>query len=215
MMIGLGAAAIIVVGGGAAYLLTQDNEDSNSTDTSQSSTGDASQANSFNPNWSETQPFVATITTDGEVTGTIASDGEGAISFTATVNGQESRFIYTDDAYYACTGDECTKLPLSQSSTSSFDPAQYQFDEDRISSLKGLTSYKGQEPCGSTTCDVWEYSTEGTTSTLYLDTNTKSIVRVRHVSANGQESDITYEYKDVSIAVPANAQEINIPNVPQ
>ena len=117
--------------------------------------------------------------------------------------------IYTSDAYYSCQGDNCVKFPISQSGDSGFDPSAYTYDESKLSSYAN-PAYKGQQSCPSGTCDVWEVSAGGVTSTLYVDSSSKRITQVES-TVGGKTSKIVYEYKDVSITVPANAQTIPVP----
>ena len=117
--------------------------------------------------------------------------------------------IYTSDAYYACQGDNCVKYPISQSSNSGFDPSAYTYDQAKLASYTSPAN-KGQQSCPSGTCDVWEVSAGGYSSKLYIDSDTKRITQVESTVA-GKTSKIVYEYKDVSITVPANAQTIPVP----
>src|SRR3990167_1460111 len=202
--------AVVVVGGGAAYVLTKDDEDKTKTTTSQEN-GSNSNASAFNPASTEGLEFKATLTTTG-TTGTteatIKHDDKGNTQYTATTNGQQVKIIYTADAYYMCTGDNCIKYPSSQSSSSGFNPSDYTYDQSKLAGYANGAAYKGQKSCASGTCDVWSVSAGGGTSTLYVDRSTKRITQVESTIA-GNTTKIVYDYSDVTITVPANAQTIH------
>ena len=208
VLIGVIVAAVVVVGGGAAYMLTKDNnEETDQTNTSQ--TSPSTNANAFNPASTEGLEFVATISVDGTTSSTMEHDDKGSTRYVATTGGQQMEIIYTSDAYYACQGDSCVKYPISQSSNSGFNPGDYTYDQARLASYTSPAN-KGQQSCPSGTCDVWEVSAGGVTSTLYVDSSSKRITQVES-TVGGKTSKIVYEYKDVSITVPANAQTIPVP----
>ena len=208
VLIGVIVAAVVVLGGGAAYMLTKDdNGETEQTNTSQAN--QSTNANAFSPASTEGLEFTATITTDGAGTATFEHDDKGSTRYVATTGGQQMEIIYTSDAYYSCQGHDCVKFPISQSSNSGFDPSQYTYDENKLASYAS-PAYKGQQSCESGTCDVWEVSAGGYTSTLYVDSSTKRITKVQG-TVGGKTSTIVYEYKDVTITVPANARTITVP----
>jgi hypothetical protein len=207
LIIGLVVAAVVVVGGGAAYMLTQDDDSDNQQQLSQDSSGADNSA--FNPASTEGLEFSATITVEGAPTATFEHDDQGTTRYVTTTGGQEMEIIYTSDAYYSCQDDNCIKFPISQLGNSGFNPGDYTYDEDRLGSFAS-PAYKGQQSCESGTCDVWEVSTGGVTSTLYVDSNTKRITKVQGTVA-GKTSTIVYDYKDVTINIPQNAQTITTP----
>ena len=207
VLIGVVVAAVLVAGG-AAYMLTRDEDSDNQQQSSQDSTNSGSSA--FSPASTEGLEFTATISVDGSETATLEHDDQNNSRYVTTIGGQQTEIIYTSDAYYTCqSGGNCIKFPLSQSSNSGFNPSDYTYDENKLSSYAS-PAYKGQGSCESGTCDVWEVSAGGVTSTLYVDTNTKRITKVQG-TVNGKTSTIVYDYKDVTITVPANAQTITTP----
>lgn len=214
MMIGLIAAGVIIVGGGAAYMLTR--EDDSAPAGSSQEAGDASAA-SFNPTSTEELEFKATIATqkDGQtMTATLEHDDQNRSRYVSNLGGQQTEVIYTNDAYYTCqAGGTCIKFPISQSANSGFDPSAYNYDQSELAGFSDR-SYKGKKDCPSGTCDVWEVTAGGFTSTLYIDSRTKRITQVEGNIA-GANSKIVYDYTDVTITVPANAQEINVPGAAQ
>lgn len=210
----IGAAVLLIaVGGGAAYfVITADEDDSNSQNTSQS-TDNQSSENQFAPASTEGLEFKATITTTGggtAGTSTIEHDDQGNTRYTASRSGQQTEIIYTMDAYYMCTADNCIKYPISQSSNSGFNPSDYTYDESKISGYRSGSTYQGQQSCPGGTCDVWSVSSGGVSSTIFIDADSKRIVQVEG-SVGGVTSRTVYEYVDVTISIPEDAQEINLP----
>lgn len=204
--------AVALIGGGGAYLLANndDNDKKSSDMTLQSSTDQTSSSdNSFAPVATKGLPFVATITnsgTSGNSESKIEHDGKDKTRYTSSAGGQQTEIIYTSDAYYLCSnGANCIKYPVSQSGSSGFNPADYQYDQEKLGGYKNNASYKGTQDCVAGTCDVWSVSTDGLSSTIFIDTKTKRISQVEN-SQQGITSKIVYEYKDVTINVPANAQ---------
>ena len=207
VLIGVIIAAVVVMGGGAAYMLTKDDDSDSQQQSSQNSTDTGN--NTFGPASTEGLEFTATISVDGTQSAMLEHDDQGNTRYIATSGGQQIEIIYTSDAYYSCQGDNCVKFPISQSSNSGFNPGDYTYDETKLSGYAN-PAYKGQQSCPSGTCDVWEVSAGGVTSTLYVDSNTKRIAQVES-TVGGKTSKIVYEYKDVTITVPANAQTITTP----
>lgn len=200
----IGAIVIMMLGGGAAtYVLTKD-DDKNKEGSSQTSSG--SNNNTFNPASTENLEFAATITAEGAPQATMEHDDKGNTRYVTAQGGQQMEIIYTSDAYYSCQGGSCVKFPITQSGNTGFDPSAYTYDEAKLAGY-GNPSHKGRQSCPSGTCDVWEVSAGGVTSTLYVDSDTKRITQVEGTVA-GKTSKIVYEYKDITITVPANAQTL-------
>lgn len=211
----IGALAALVIIGWVAYIATKDDgKSSSSKNTSQTTNNSPNDQNNFAPASTEGLPFIATISIGSDGTTTVAKlehDGKDKTRYTATQNGQEMQFIYTTDAYYSCTGDKCIKFPMSNLASSGFNPSDYQYGADKLSGYRSGAAYKGKQNCTSGTCDVWSVSVDGVTSTLYVDGGTKRITQVDSTQG-GKTSKIVYEYKDVTIDIPANAQ--TLPTVP-
>lgn len=205
----IGLVAAVVVGGGIwAYLANQDDE-ATSNDTNQS------QQDGENP------AFNATSTADLDFVGTISGSGqEGTIVFeydkdtdsiryiATSADGSEIQTITTPDAYYAQANGQWIKYPTG--TDSGFNPDNYQYTADELATYQG-SAYQGTQDCASGTCHVWRYNAGNTESTLLIDTSTGYIVRVSSVVGD-QTSAIDYEYKEVSITAPADAQEIELPS---
>lgn len=203
----IGAVVLILLGGGAAaYVLTKE-DDKNKESASQ--TSPSPNNNAFNPASTENLEFAATITAEGAPQAIMERDDKGNTRYVTSQSGQQMEIIYTSDAYYSCQGDTCMKFSISQSGSSGFDPSAYTYDEAKLAGY-GSPAYKGKQSCPSGTCDVWEVSTGGVTSTLHVDSSTKRISQVEG-TVGGRTSKIVYEYKDVTISVPQNAQTVTVP----
>lgn len=203
---------LLIAGGVAAYFITKDDENNNETSTSQTTTPPTTTSQkTFSPAVNSNQPYAATVTTNAngqKKTATLISDGQGNFSYSTEVSGQTVSTVYTKDAYYICQGtSKCIKYATTNLSKSGFDPSSYQYDTSRIENLKNSANYKGQQACpnGGGTCEVWSVTSANgnTTSTVYINTSTKRIVKA--TTSNGTtENDITYDYKNVHITVPTN-----------
>lgn len=199
-------AAVIIVGGAVAYTLTKEDKDKPSQTNSQNANDQAS----FAPESTEGLEFKATITTTSGSTSTQATierDDKNNTRYVANQGGQQMEIVYTSDAYYSCQGANCVKFPISQSSNSGFDPSAYTYDQSKLAGYRNGSSYKGKQSCPAGTCDVWSVNAGGATSTIYVDTDTKRISQVES-GQSGASSKIVYEYTDVTINVPANAQTL-------
>ncbi|HEY5550100.1 MAG TPA: hypothetical protein VIK37_02795 [Candidatus Saccharimonadales bacterium] len=207
----IGVIVLLLIGGGAAAYFTTKDNDTTTPSTSQTSGGQSANGANFNPASTEDLEFTATITTAGAGSATFEHDDKGSTRYVATQNGQQIEVVYTSDAYYSCQGDNCVKFPISQSSNSGFNPGDYTYDQTELANYRSSSSYKGKQSCPSGTCDVWSVSVSGNTSTIYIDADTKRITQVESTIA-GKTSKIVYEYKDVTIDIPANAQTIPTPS---
>lgn len=203
--------------GGAGYYVYKKQQDKKNT---QSVTGgqDLQASNGgpdFNPQFGENDPFIATIT--GTVNGEestikLASDGKGTTEFTMTSEGQEIRYIYTADSYYMCTGGQCTVMKLDGASQATLNSDDYTYSQEEIANFKSTSTYLGQQSCPSGTCNVWQVNdgVEGSTNKLFVDTGSNRITQIE-MTTNEGTSTIAFEYKDVTINIPANAQELVTP----
>jgi hypothetical protein len=208
LLIGL-VAAMVVGGGVVAYVATQNDDDANQNGNgAQTQDGDTPQ---FSPVSTEGLDFVGTITgagQEGEVTFEYDKDSQ-SFRYIASSNGEAIETITTPDAYYAMTGGRWIKYPTG--TNSGFDPESYQYDDGELANYQGNSAYQGTESCAAGTCHVWRTTSEGSESTLLIDTDTGYIVRVS-TTTGGQTSSIDYEYKDVTITPPADAEEISFPD---
>lgn len=208
------AGAVIVlllIGGGTAYFATKNKADKSSQKSSQPENNQSGGSqNSFSPASTEGLEFKATISSSGggtDSSATFEHDDKGSTRYVANTGGQQIEFIYTSDAYYSCQGGgNCVKYPLSQAS--GFNPGDYTYDQGKLTGYRNGAAYKGQKSCPSGTCDVWSVSAGGkAASTLYIDSGTKRITQVETAAAS-VTSKIVYEYTDVTIDIPTNAQTL-------
>lgn len=202
-------ALVLLIGGGAAFALTRNKDDSNGSTTQKNG---AKTGSGFDAVSTSGASFVATITTtvEGkEVVATMEYDkNSGNVRYTSNTDGQNFVIVYTSDAYYMCqTADNCIKYPVGQGQSSGFDPKAYEYSDEELAGWKNTALDKGKKACASGTCYVWEVNTGGYASSVYIDTKTKRVIQVESATAAGA-SKIVYEYKDVSITPPANAQTL-------
>jgi len=196
--------AIVAVVAGGAFVVTR----SGDTPTNDSSQTIQSSNQTFSPVNTMQQSFVATITTTGgqqNLTTNVEHDGNGNWHYTASVGGQTSEVVSTADAYYTKQGDTWYKSASSQG----FSKDAYEVTPDELASFQSAVSYKGTESCSAGQCHVWEATNyQGNDKlTFYVDVASNRIVRmVSRVGAS--TTDITYEYKPVTVQIPTNAQEL-------
>jgi len=208
----IGVIIAFLIGGGAVYFLTKSDKKDNSETKANSNSSQSSSGSDFAPVSTKGLDFTATITStgaSGESTAKIEQDGDKT-RYVATADGQETQVIYTSDAYYTCTNGQCYKFAKTQSANSGVDVGSYEYDESEIANFRNTAAYKGKQDCPAGTCDVWSVTTAEETSTLYIDSKTKRISQVEGTNA-GVTSKIVYDYKDVTIDVPQNAQTLQTP----
>ena len=215
LIIGLVVGGVVLVGGGA-YFVTQNGSDSSNDSASQQSSENASQDSStqaFDAVSTNDTSFVATISTSDTEGKTSQSTMEydkssGNVRYTSTADDKTFTITYTSDAYYMCqSADRCIKYPLNGVGDSGFDRSAFEYTAEELAGYKNSSAYQGKKDCPSGTCDVWQVSEGDYRATIYIDAGSKKIVQVEGTTG-GTTSKIVYEYKDVSITPPANAQEI-------
>ncbi len=200
--------AVIVIGGGgaAAYFYTQ-NDNTASSDTNTTATD--KRPSVFEPKQTTDRDFKATLTTEGETVKTSFEydTDEKVFHYESNVDGQTFESITTEDAQYMYTNDKWLKYPVGQQQSTNFDPEEYQFDDEELRDYQSNVEYKGTESCSVGRCHVWKADTPESESTFYVSTKDGYIVKVETV-VDGKISTITYEYEDVEIEVPTDAQEL-------
>ncbi|MDZ7744807.1 MAG: hypothetical protein U5K77_03585 [Candidatus Saccharibacteria bacterium] len=222
-LIGLFAGLIIVVGGVFAYMYFTGDDVTNQQNQEEQATTDNNDRQTpepgFNPVDTEEVAYIATISgsdEDGEISGTIESDGQGSIVYKFTDNGTSSEMYVTPDGTYACQdGSDCVKFSNnnedSANSASPFNPDRFNFNEEDYNDFRDIATYEGSSPCSSGTCDVWSYVDEDTNTdtTTYIDNSSNRIVRIESDEANSSFV-IEYDY-DVSVTItpPENAQDLS------
>lgn len=211
-------AVLIVGGGGAAYMLTR--EDDTSTESSNSTgandTNDtekkSNDAPEFNPLATIGESFTANMSIEstdgtGTFTGVIDKDADGNTKFSGEQDGETIEFyLTTDGKYIVCEAGECFSLTGGDSPIAVSD---FTATDEDIAKYKETASFKGEVDCLSGRCDSWEYQDEvGDLVTIYIDQDSKKVSEVRGTDEDGSKVVITYEYKDVTITLPENVQEI-------
>lgn len=208
-IVALVIGGVVVVGGATALIINGGSEDDTNTGSSNSTSQTAAQ---FSPAKTTNLSFVATTTStvDGKTTNSVMeSDAKtGAIRYKAGAADSGFTFIYTKDAYYMCPeSGACFKYALGQGQGAAFDPKTYQYDDAKIADYKTNTKSLGRESCPAGTCEVWQVSGSGYGAKIYIDNDTKRVSQVIS-DASGVSSKIVYEYRDVSVEIPTNIQEL-------
>ena len=217
LIIGL-VAGVVVVGAGAAYIVTSGGEDetnnnSQTTESTNNSQQESTDGQTFNPANTIEQDFVATFTTQsdgGEISATVNYDKDSSSwQYVTTTGDQDAEFIITADAYYSKLDGQWVKLPSSGDAATGFDTKQLELSDSEVTAFQERASYKGEASCPAGTCDLWEVENyEGAEKiSFYLNKDTNTMSQLVTV-ANGATSTITYEYKDVTVEVPENAQTL-------
>jgi hypothetical protein len=203
------AIVVLVLGGGAgAYLLTRDDDGDSANQTEQNDGG----SGSFDAVSNQNLPFVVNFSMsgeNGESNATIEYDGKGAWRYSAEQEGQTIEYISANNYFYTRAGEEgWYKYPFAAGEATSFDTSSYEFSESDLAALKASGQNKGRENCPAGSCDVWETSDEsGNRTTVYIDTDSRRISQIKSVTG-GTTTTMVYDYRDVSIEIPADAQEL-------
>lgn len=205
----------LLVLAGLVYVFTRDSEGNDTTtgnNTEQTEqTGESDVNKAFAPlDMTETE-FEATVEgtdTDGNSYEMLLQyDGEGRSRMSGEQNGTRFETIFTADAFYSCQGENCVKFPVTQTESAPFQPGEYVYQDEDYDTFRDNANYLGRQDCPAGTCDVWEVTEDGYTTKLYIDDNQR-ISQVKGDDGSGGEVTITYEFKDVTINIPANAQTI-------
>lgn len=113
-------------------------------------------------------------------------------------------------AYISADGDEWYDLGESSDADSITSPDEF----TSFAEVLGEDDYEyiGLEDCDSGKCQVFEYSDEDATTTIYVDANDKRVSEVKETSTNfeGEEESSTLVVSyDVSVEAPENAEELS------
>jgi hypothetical protein len=206
LVIGVVVAAVVGVGA-VIYFATQGEDNGDTANNSANQSDQSGDAPLFNPTGTNGLDFVGLISgsgAEGDITFEYDKDSD-SFRYLASSNGEAIETITTPDAYFAMAGGEWIKYPANTSS--SFDAAEYQYDDDDLNTYQGSSIYAGTEACSTGTCHVWRHTAENTETTLLVDTETNYIVRVS-AKVGEQTSVIDYEYKDVTVTPPTDFQEL-------
>ncbi|MDZ7786253.1 MAG: hypothetical protein U5L95_03990 [Candidatus Saccharibacteria bacterium] len=209
MIIGI-IVAVLGIGGSVAYFVTRNNgEESGSQTTAQEDeqSAESGDAPTFDPAATSGQDFVATMngtTTEGEeFNGEIEYDSNGSTHFTGTTAGEQVEFYTTANRYVLCTAGNCFEYGDQSSLPSTPD---YNYNEEDFSDFRDTANYQGRQSCPAGTCNVWEITEDGTTTTVFI-TDDQTVSQAK-TSGTGGEFTITYEYRDVNISLPQNVQSV-------
>jgi YD repeat-containing protein len=206
---------VLLVAGGAGaayYFMKKDKNSSQQTaqNTQTSTPTTETTPPSFDALSVDDMPRIATVETekDGKTsTLTLSYDGHGNAKTETMQGGKAVTFYYTKNAYYMCSGSKCYKYKIVNGSTGDINPDDYQYGKQTIENFRNSAVYKGQQDCPTGICDAWEMSSAAGTTTLLVNPETKRVIKVVNVSA-GATTTIVFNYKDVSIEIPENAQEL-------
>lgn len=209
-------ALVLVLGGGAAVYLSKNNKSDNaSSSNGQSSGASNSTSNQFNA-VPTTGSFKATITTQtdsGQTETVMEHDPDQNITkVTGTANGQSYTYYYTSDAFYMCqTDDSCMKYASGTNFANVFDPSTYEYDQGQLDAYKNTSIYQGEKDCVAGTCNVWQVTnSDDYQFTMYVDKATQRISQVESTTGTTKSS-IVYDFSPVSITLPTNVTEVNLP----
>ncbi len=214
----LGIIIIVVVAGGlATWSLTkkdtkqQDNAvQTTQTANSETTAEQSSETPSFDPKATKDRAFVATLegTSSNNVvlTGTIESDGKGTVHFSGTQAGDSVEYyLDASQAFIFCQEGKCYRYGANQSGLNIGD---YEVSDEDIAKYKESATYVGTESCTTGTCEVWQYKDEEQTDTkIYINKNTKLVSEVVGTK-DGDTFKVVYEFKDVTVTLPTDVQEI-------
>lgn len=206
----------VVVVGGATIILSGKDDSSKNTSSSGSKTN---QSSLFDAQPTAGASFSATMTTTDNkgvktMDGLMEFDAKSGLSkFIGKIGDQTMTMIYSKDAYYVCQSEnECFKYSTTQSSSSGFNPNNFQYDDSKLSGYKTTAKSVGTKSCPSGTCNVWTVDNAANTK-MYIDTKTKRVSQFTSSTDQGSTK-VVYSYKDVSIAIPANAKDISNLGIP-
>lgn len=210
-------AGVVVVISGAAIILTGNNN--KTSDSTKSAGSNSNQSTVFDAQPTAGASFSATMTT-ADSKGVKTMDGlmefdakTGLSKFTGKIADQTMTMIYSKDAYYMCQAEtECFKYSTAQSSSSGFNPNNFQYDSTKLTGYKTNAKSVGTESCPSGSCSVWIVD-NATNTKMYIDKKTKRVSQFMSSTAEGSTK-VVYNYKDVSITIPQNVKDISNLGIP-
>lgn len=201
---------VLALGAGAYFMLTKDDSESDSDQTTNAQTTDQSDNPLFSARSLADTSYVATMNStsgDGNLTAIIRSDGRGNLHYSGSYEGGTSDFYSVDGQTIVCTDDECFASAALQPPV---DESQYDYTEEDVASWREKAVYKGKQACPAGTCDTWEVSEVDGNGTIYIDGNG----RISRATWNTSEGSMTidYSYEPVTITAPENVQ--TLPELP-
>ena len=168
------------------------NQPNQSSNTSKASNVDP--AKEFAPQPLDSLAYVATAktTVGGQTVETVTeSDGKGTFKVSSTTQGTKSESYVSGSTVISCVNDECTKSTVDADSQEAASLAP------SVAEYKDSATYSGSEACPAGTCQVWKATGSLGEVTYYIDDQN----RISKVVMGQAET--VYEYKNVSITVPA------------
>ena len=210
---------LVLLAGGAFFIFggSDDSGEEASVSTNQSSdssSGDSSGSSSdtFNPVNTTQQAFTATVTTttaEGTFTGEIKHSGDDTWQYRGENNGEEFEAIITPDSFYTYGNGQWFKLPVEQSTELGLDTEDFEVTDEELLEFQSILSSKGDADCPAGTCTLWEAEEYEGNEMLqfYVSNSDNKISKLVSESSDGK-IEIVYTYDDVTIKIPANAQEL-------
>ncbi len=206
-VVGLVVALLLIVGGVLAFTRLQNGDENGDQQAAEQTDNDYEELARATEAMSDAS-FIATITgdsTEGPINVTMEQDGQGSSRFVTEQNGTTLQFIITPDAAYSCENDDCMQFASEDVEGSFFEPDDFVYSEDDMDVLQANATFAGQEECPAGTCNVWEVTEGADTSRIYISTSDNTISQVSVTGPEGSFN-ITYDYQDVTITPPENAE---------
>lgn len=187
-------ALIAIVGIVVAMNMNNQDEAANTQTNQATNTTDPSKE--FNPQSLDSLSYVSTSTTTvaGQtVESKTESDGKGVLKTSSSYGGTTTESYITGDTVITCVNNECSKTTVDANTEAAEDFAK------EASSYKDTAEYIGTEPCGGDTCQVWKANGPAGEITYAIDSEN----RIAKITLAGTGAETVYEYKAVTIVVPA------------
>ena len=188
-------AILAIVGIVIAINMNNDKNDGANNQTNQTANSNVDPSKEFNPQPVDSLSYVATSTTtvSGQtIESTTESDGEGTMKTSSTAGGMKSESYIKGDTITTCVNDECSTSKVDASAEESAAAMQ------DASQYKDSAKHSGTEACPAGTCQVWKATGPAGDVTYYIDDQN----RISKITMSGTSTEVTYEYKDVSITIP-------------
>lgn len=214
VIIGIIIAVVVVAAGIGGYtFIKKKNADSSNENQS-----------NFQPSSTDGQPFIATTTVTpkkGAKTVTVMkTDGQGNSEYVLD-NSNNTKLVFTDDFYYTCSRNKCSKIASTADMGFVADPKSHHVSQAEINNAQENAQFESQQPCpDGGTCDVWKanaFNDSGSVATIYMETASRRVVQINVEDAEGTKTVTKYKYEPVNIQIPSNAREITIkiPDAPE
>lgn len=168
---------------------------------------------SFSPLKNANKSFEAEVnvvpTQSPAITGRIQHNGKRIFRMEITQSGRLFETYETPEKSIYCQTSGCYYTDPKETKEL-FDTARLLYEENELQDLgRGLKKTR-EEPCGQTTCEVWESSsvvTDGALSKVLLEKGSGSIIFVEGIEQDNRYT-LTYTYKPVEIILPVRVEEL-------